>query len=242
MQDTHPEPPASLGDGTPAPHTPPPRRVMAVPATVIYFTTYDQLRDYLRAQTGSRGHHIPLLAGALARREYPPTRGTPVPTLSPCRRAQQISWLSVPHGGHLPFPARCSDSSGMAAAAHGLMPGVISAAVGAVTVISPLELIRTKMQSRQLSYRELGLCIQSAVAQDGWMSLWRGWGPTVLRDVPFSGTAAVGRAGQWHWETGGMEEHGTRGQRAGRLVCLGCLIALVFPLSSQLSTGLTMSW
>ncbi|NXS75468.1 S2539 protein, partial [Pandion haliaetus] len=103
----------------------PPTLVMAVPATVIYFTTYDQLRDYLHARTGRRGHHIPLLAGALAR-------------------------------------------------------------LGAVTVISPLELIRTKMQSRQLSYRELGICIQSAVAQDGWLSLWRGWGPTVLRDVPFS--------------------------------------------------------
>ncbi|KAM6993791.1 probable mitochondrial glutathione transporter SLC25A39 isoform X1 [Melospiza melodia melodia] len=103
----------------------PPTLVMAVPATVIYFTTYDQLRDYLRTRVGSWNHYIPLLAGALAR-------------------------------------------------------------LGAVTVISPLELIRTKMQSRQLSYRELRVCIQSAVAQDGWLSLWRGWGPTVLRDVPFS--------------------------------------------------------
>lgn len=51
------------------PHPPSPRRVMAVPATVIYFTTYDQLRDCLHARTGSRGPHIPLLAGALARRE-----------------------------------------------------------------------------------------------------------------------------------------------------------------------------
>ncbi|NXU41426.1 S2539 protein, partial [Drymodes brunneopygia] len=103
----------------------PPTLVMAVPATVIYFTAYDQLRDYLHARTGTRSHYIPLLAGALAR-------------------------------------------------------------LGAVTVISPLELIRTKMQSQQLSYRELRVCIQSAVAQDGWLSLWRGWGPTVLRDVPFS--------------------------------------------------------
>ncbi|NXL79613.1 S2539 protein, partial [Leptocoma aspasia] len=103
----------------------PPTLVMAVPATVIYFTTYDQLRDYLHARVGSWSHYIPLLAGALAR-------------------------------------------------------------LGAVTVISPLELIRTKMQSQQLSYRELRVCIQSAVAQDGWLSLWRGWGPTVLRDVPFS--------------------------------------------------------
>lgn len=59
--------------------------------------------------------------------------------------------------------------------------------VGAVTVISPLELVRTKMQSRRRPYRELLACIRWAVAQHGVLSLWRGWGPTVLRDVPFSG-------------------------------------------------------
>ncbi|NWZ70921.1 S2539 protein, partial [Acrocephalus arundinaceus] len=123
----------------------PPTLVMAVPATVIYFTAYDQLRDYLHTRMGSWNHYIPLLAGALAR-------------------------------------------------------------LGAVTVISPLELIRTKMQSQQLSYSELRLCIQSAVAQDGWLSLWRGWGPTVLRDVPFSGmaggTAGWGPRGWWCLLTG----------------------------------------
>ncbi|MBN3287303.1 S2539 protein, partial [Polyodon spathula] len=103
----------------------PPTLVMAVPATVIYFTCYDQLRDFLRYGMGYQGNQVPLVAGAFAR-------------------------------------------------------------LGAVTVISPLELIRTKMQSRQLSYRQLRVCIQSSVAQDGWLSLWRGWGPTILRDVPFS--------------------------------------------------------
>ncbi|XP_066554814.1 mitochondrial glutathione transporter SLC25A39 isoform X2 [Amia ocellicauda] len=103
----------------------PPTLVMAVPATVIYFTCYDQLRDFLRYGMGYQGSQVPLVAGGLAR-------------------------------------------------------------LGAVTVISPLELVRTKMQSRQLSYAELRVCIQSAVAQDGWLSLWRGWGPTILRDVPFS--------------------------------------------------------
>uniref|UniRef100_A0A667Z3G7 Mitochondrial glutathione transporter SLC25A39 n=1 Tax=Myripristis murdjan TaxID=586833 RepID=A0A667Z3G7_9TELE len=103
----------------------PPTLVMAVPATVIYFTCNDQLRDFLTYKLGFHGSHVPLLAGALAR-------------------------------------------------------------LGAVTVISPLELIRTKMQSRPLSYSELQACIRSAVAQDGLLSLWRGWGPTVLRDVPFS--------------------------------------------------------
>uniref|UniRef100_A0A3Q1CZP5 Mitochondrial glutathione transporter SLC25A39 n=1 Tax=Amphiprion ocellaris TaxID=80972 RepID=A0A3Q1CZP5_AMPOC len=103
----------------------PPTLVMAVPATIIYFTCYDQLRDFLRFGLGLQGSHVPLLAGGLAR-------------------------------------------------------------LGAVTVISPLELVRTKMQSRRLSYSELRVCIRSAVAQDGLLSLWRGWGPTVLRDVPFS--------------------------------------------------------
>ncbi|XP_076852805.1 mitochondrial glutathione transporter SLC25A39 isoform X2 [Brachyhypopomus gauderio] len=103
----------------------PPTLVMAVPATVIYFTCYDQLRDFLHYGMGYQGNHVPLIAGALAR-------------------------------------------------------------LGAVTVISPLELIRTKMQSRQLTYGDLRVCIRSAVAHGGCLSLWRGWGPTVLRDVPFS--------------------------------------------------------
>lgn len=109
-----------------------------------------------------------------------------------------------------------------------LIPHVPSVAVGAVTVISPLELIRTKMQSQQLSYRELRLCIQSAVAQDGWLSLWRGWGPTVLRDVPFSGMPG---------------DRGTWGHRAALLEGVGVpsVPSLVSPLP-QLCTGLTTSW
>lgn len=59
--------------------------------------------------------------------------------------------------------------------------------VGAVTVISPLELIRTNMQSKKFSYKELHRFISKKVSEDGWISLWRGWAPTVLRDVPFSG-------------------------------------------------------
>ncbi|KAM7122825.1 mitochondrial glutathione transporter SLC25A40 isoform 6-T11 [Ciconia maguari] len=61
---------------------------------------------------------------------------------------------------------------------------------GSVTVVSPLELIRTRMQYRKLSYKQLYTCISSKVATDGWFSLWRGWSSTVLRDVPFSGAAS----------------------------------------------------
>lgn len=56
----------------------------------------------------------------------------------------------------------------------------------AATVISPLEMIRTKMQSKKLSYRQMGDAIKSTVRRDGVLSLWRGLGPTILRDVPFS--------------------------------------------------------
>ncbi|CAB1334625.1 unnamed protein product [Coregonus sp. 'balchen'] len=68
--------------------------------------------------------------------------------------------------------------------AAGHFNGTLS--VGSVTVISPLELIRTKMQAQRHSYRELSEVICSAVRNEGWRSLWRGWGPTLLRDVPFS--------------------------------------------------------
>ncbi|KAK2141555.1 hypothetical protein LSH36_1082g00031 [Paralvinella palmiformis] len=61
-----------------------------------------------------------------------------------------------------------------------------AARVGTVYLVSPLELIRTKMQSQQLSYRDLGRAVCSSVKHGGILSLWRGVGPTLLRDVPFS--------------------------------------------------------
>lgn len=103
----------------------PPTLVMAVPATVIYFTCYDQLTDLLRRKFGENQSYIPVVAGIVAR-------------------------------------------------------------FGAVTVISPLELIRTNMQSKKFSYKELHQFVSKRVSEDGWISLWRGWAPTVLRDVPFS--------------------------------------------------------
>nr|XP_032602552.2 solute carrier family 25 member 40 [Taeniopygia guttata] len=54
------------------------------------------------------------------------------------------------------------------------------------TVVSPLELIRTHLQYRRLSYKQLYQAISTKVAADGWFSLWQGWASTILRDVPFS--------------------------------------------------------
>ncbi|XP_071943541.1 mitochondrial glutathione transporter SLC25A40-like [Antedon mediterranea] len=61
-----------------------------------------------------------------------------------------------------------------------------TARIGVVSIISPLELIRTKMQSRVLSYSQLKDCVKMAVKDEGIGSLWRGLPPTLLRDVPFS--------------------------------------------------------
>lgn len=105
----------------------PPTLVMALPATVAYFTMYDQIRAGMSKLSSQPQHPswAPMVAGASAR------------TLT-------------------------------------------------ATVISPLELIRTKMQSKKLSYLEIGNNIKSLVQSQGWWSLWRGLGPTLLRDVPFS--------------------------------------------------------
>ncbi|XP_066300599.1 mitochondrial glutathione transporter SLC25A40-like isoform X2 [Branchiostoma lanceolatum] len=103
----------------------PPTLIMAVPATVVYFTAYDNLKEAMGFVPGKKNYTVPIVAGSIAR-------------------------------------------------------------IIAVTAISPLELIRTKMQSKKLTYQELKSCIRSSVQSGGVLSLYRGWGPTVLRDVPFS--------------------------------------------------------
>jgi len=105
----------------------PPTLLMAIPATVVYFTVYDRLRADLWTWHGSTYQPlwVPILCGATA---------------------------------------RCT----------------------AAMAISPLEMIRTKMQSKKLSYSEVGVAVKQLVKHEGFLSLWRGLGPTLLRDVPFS--------------------------------------------------------
>lgn len=100
---------------------------MAIPATVIYFTLYDQIRESLIKQTT----HI-----------------------------EQPVWISLVAGA--------------------------GARLFAATTISPLEMVRTKLQSERMSYNQIGNALNDLVKKNGWLSLWRGLGPTLLRDVPFS--------------------------------------------------------
>ncbi|XP_032093904.1 solute carrier family 25 member 40 [Thamnophis elegans] len=66
-----------------------------------------------------------------------------------------------------------------------LIAGAIARLCSA-TIISPIEMIRTRIQSGRLTYTQLLARISTDVTQNGWLSLWKGWGPTILRDVPFS--------------------------------------------------------
>ena len=68
--------------------------------------------------------------------------------------------------------------------------------VWAASVISPLELIRTKMQSEKLTYRQVHTAIKGMLRHEGFLSLWKGLGPSLLRDVPFSGKHYVNTAMQ----------------------------------------------
>tara|TARA_B100000795_G_scaffold155678_1_gene116809 strand:- start:154 stop:807 length:654 start_codon:yes stop_codon:yes gene_type:complete len=55
------------------------------------------------------------------------------------------------------------------------------------TVVSPLELMRTRMQAEQALLRQgmLGGAV-ALVRREGVAALWKGLGPTLWRDVPFS--------------------------------------------------------
>ncbi|CAH8602671.1 unnamed protein product [Schistosoma haematobium] len=56
----------------------------------------------------------------------------------------------------------------------------------AVMAVSPIELLRTKIQARKVLYRDITSLVVTTVKQDGLKSLWLGAGPTLLRDVPYS--------------------------------------------------------
>jgi solute carrier family 25 protein 39/40 len=70
----------------------------------------------------------------------------------------------------------------------------IAARTAAVTVVSPLELLRTKAM-HQKSRLTMAQALAAEVRAGGWPSLWRGWAPTLFRDVPFSGVYWFGYEG-----------------------------------------------
>jgi len=60
------------------------------------------------------------------------------------------------------------------------------ARLAAVTLVSPLELVRTKMQSQKMPWSDVHKCLTELVRAQGVRALWNGYTATLLRDVPFS--------------------------------------------------------
>ena len=60
------------------------------------------------------------------------------------------------------------------------------ARIWAVTLVSPLELIRTKMQSQKMAFYQVRQALAVTIESQGVFGLWRGYSATLLRDVPFS--------------------------------------------------------
>jgi solute carrier family 25 protein 39/40 len=58
--------------------------------------------------------------------------------------------------------------------------------IWAVTLVSPLELIRTKMQSQKMAFYQVRQALAITIESQGVLGLWRGYSATLLRDVPFS--------------------------------------------------------
>ncbi len=111
---------------------------LAAPATVLYFTTYDQLTKKLR----STDFFSSTSSSASSKRG----------------RDTVVSFTS-------------------GATARTL----------ATTVVSPLEMVRTKMQSRRMRWWQVREALRAAVSgRRGVANLWRGCWPTLMRDVPFS--------------------------------------------------------
>lgn len=117
-----------------------PTLVVAVPTVMIYFTTYEQLRDLL---------HCSYLSFTTAT----------TTTMMPAGGATP-SWVS-------------------------LSAGALSR-IWAVTLVSPLELVRTKMQSQKMAFYQVRSCLVDLVRSRGIRGLWSGYTATLLRDVPFS--------------------------------------------------------
>ncbi|XP_011499451.1 PREDICTED: solute carrier family 25 member 40-like isoform X2 [Ceratosolen solmsi marchali] len=111
-----------------------PTLVLAVPATIVYFVSYEQLRFYMKDKYNS----------------------VKINTV----HSEQPFWIPMVAGS--------------------------TARVWAATLVSPLELIRTKMQSQKLNYAEITQALKIVIQYNGIKGLWMGLSSTLLRDVPFS--------------------------------------------------------
>lgn len=88
--------------------------------------------------------------------------------------------------------SKASPFSSLDGAPAALIAGSSARAIAA-TAISPLEMFKTRLQaSSSQGFRETLLGLRDMVTNEGMLSVWRGLGLTLWRDVPFSGIYWLG--------------------------------------------------
>ncbi|XP_043661222.1 solute carrier family 25 member 40-like isoform X4 [Drosophila teissieri] len=145
-----------------------PTLVSALPSTIIYFLTYEYIKNSLshlylvpqKFEESGMEDQVPGADGGDPLDQA--TRGINVSATAP------VTTTSLPY--YVPMAS-----------------GICSRTI-VVTAITPIEMVRIKMQSEYMTYSELWRVLRSLIRQHGVLGLWRGWPPTVMRDAPFSGT------------------------------------------------------
>ncbi|XP_077940273.1 mitochondrial glutathione transporter SLC25A39 isoform X3 [Gasterosteus aculeatus] len=147
----------------------PPTLVMAVPATVIYFTCYDQLRDFLRSGLGLQGSFVPLVAGGLARPFY---------------------WFNYEL-----VKAQLCEESQMTQANFSISftAGAVSGAVAAILTL-PFDVVKTRRQIQLGEMDAVGASLKGTKstwhimkdiwAEMGYRGLFAGFMPRVIKVAP----------------------------------------------------------
>ncbi|XP_071501757.1 mitochondrial glutathione transporter SLC25A40-like [Diadema antillarum] len=123
--------------------------------------------------------------GAIIRREGLKKLWSGLPATLVMRIPANIIYFSV----YDSMKNRLGFHSGEASNIHSVLVTILASGCArtmAVTVVSPMDLVRTKLQSQSMTYMELGRCLRAGYQAEGLFSLWRGLGATILRDVPYA--------------------------------------------------------
>ncbi|KAH8295915.1 hypothetical protein KR018_000298 [Drosophila ironensis] len=153
-----------------------PTLVSALPSTIIYFLAYEYLKTSLSRlyfMSKQMGVDDSALGPPHGRKGWQSKKPQNVHSRPPVMDGAPPHALSVPTGMSLPYFVP------MAA-------GVMSRAI-VVSAVTPIEMVRIKMQTGVITYTELWRVMRILVQKHGVRGLWRGWPPTILRDAPFSG-------------------------------------------------------
>jgi len=151
-----------------------PTLVLAIPTTMIYFTAYEQLKSVISKQVNKYN----------VRKEMNDLDGDAVKNLHNNSASAEVR-SPVNHSKSNIEGLGYDEVPEQSPAWISLVSGGI-ARIGAVSIVSPLELIRTKMQSQKMAFYQVRSCLADLIKTRGITGLWSGYTATLLRDVPFS--------------------------------------------------------